>query len=158
MMEMKALSFETHKWLEAKDPSQWSKSHFSTMVKCDMLLNNLSKSFNKYILEARDKPILTHIEIIRTKLMQRVAMKSTGVEKYLRPLCPKIQQKLDNIIVESSRCWPKHTGGSKYQVTSGLAIQHVVDLQLHTCSCRKWDLTGIPCINIYFRSGHIFSC
>ena len=66
MMEMKALSSEAHKWLEAKDPSQWSKSHFSTMVKCGMLLNNLSKSFNKYILEAMEKPILTLMETIRT--------------------------------------------------------------------------------------------
>ena len=67
------------------------------MVKCDMLLNNLFESFNKYILKAMEKPILTQMETIRTKLMQRLAMKSVATEKYLGPLCPKIQQKLDNI-------------------------------------------------------------
>ena len=69
------------------------------MVKCDMLLNNLSESFNKYILETRNKPILTFMEIIRTKLMQIVTLESVGAEKYLGPLCLKIQQTLDNIIV-----------------------------------------------------------
>ncbi|XWS24732.1 hypothetical protein CRYUN_Cryun27aG0008900 [Craigia yunnanensis] len=137
MKEMKALSTKAHKWLKEKDPTQWSKSHFSTMVKCDMLLNNLSELFNKYILEVKDKPILTLIVIIKIKLMQRVEMKSAAIEKYLGPLCLKIQQKLDNIIIDSSRCWPKHTGGPKYQVASGTAIQHVVDLQIHMCSCRK---------------------
>ncbi|XWS23317.1 hypothetical protein CRYUN_Cryun28dG0002000 [Craigia yunnanensis] len=144
MIEMKALSPEAHKWLEEKDPSQWSKSHFLTMVKCDMFLDNMSESFNKYIFEVRDTPILTLMETIRTKLMQKVAMKSTIVEKYLGPLCSKIQQKLDNIIDEPSWCWPKHAGRSRYQVAGGPTVQHVVDLQLHTCSYRKWDLTGIP--------------
>ncbi|XWS30710.1 hypothetical protein CRYUN_Cryun23aG0011300 [Craigia yunnanensis] len=144
MKKMKALSLKAHKWFKEKDPTQWSKSHFSTMVKCDMLLNNLSEPFNKYILEARDKPILTLMEIIRTKLMQRIAMKSVRANKYLGPLCPKIQQKLDNIIVDLSRCWPKLAGGIKYQVAGGPAIQYMVDFQMQTCSCRKWDLTSIP--------------
>ena len=107
------------------------------MVKCDMLLNNLSESFNKYILEAKDKSILTFMETIKTKLMQKVAIKSAGAEKYLKPLYPKIQQKLDNIKVNLSRCWPKHVERTKYQVVGGPTIQHVVDLQLHMCSCRK---------------------
>ena len=59
MEEMKELFVNAHKWLEGKDQAQWSKSHFSTVPKCDMLLNNLCESFNNYILEAMDKPILT---------------------------------------------------------------------------------------------------
>ena len=94
MNEMKALSIAAHQWFQEKDPSQWSKSHFSTFVKCDMLLNNLFESFNKFILDARDKPILTLMEIIRTKLMQKVALKSKMAEKFVGPLCPKIQKKI----------------------------------------------------------------
>ena len=93
-----------------------------------MLLNNLCESFNKYILEARDKPILTMMETIRTKMMERIANKHTIVENYLGPFCPKIQKKLENIITESTRCWPKHAGGLMYQVSCGPANQHVVDL------------------------------
>ena len=76
------------------------------MVKCDMLLNNLCEPFNKYILEAKDKPILTLMETIKTKLMQRVVMKGAVAKKYLRPLCPKIQKKLNSIILNLSRYWP----------------------------------------------------
>ncbi|XVF82631.1 hypothetical protein PTKIN_Ptkin16aG0064700 [Pterospermum kingtungense] len=69
------------------------------------------------------------VETIRTKLMQRLVVK-----------------KLDKIIVDASKCWPSHAGGHKYQIACGPEDQHVIDLQLHTCSCRKWDLTGIPCL------------
>lgn len=27
----------------------------------------------------------------------------------------------------------------------GKGDQYVVDLDRHTCSCKKWDLSGIPC-------------
>lgn len=145
MAEMRCLSEAAYKWMEGKDPRHWSKAHFSTLSRCDMLLNNLCECFNKYILEARGKPILTMMEIIRTKLMQRIAIKNEAAQKYTGLLCPKIQKKLDKIIDESNRCWARHAGGPKYQVSCGPADQHVVDLELKTCSCRKWDLTGIPC-------------
>ncbi|KAK8670080.1 hypothetical protein V6N13_104841 [Hibiscus sabdariffa] len=47
MAEMKAVSNDSFNWLNGKDPSEWSKSHFSLFCKSDMLLSNLSKCFNK---------------------------------------------------------------------------------------------------------------
>ncbi|KAL4354484.1 hypothetical protein GQ457_06G021110 [Hibiscus cannabinus] len=88
--EMKAMSEPSFNWLQPKDPRQWSKSHFSRRCKSDILLNNLSESFNKMILESRDKPILTMIEMIRSKLMTRIVAKKEVVEKIIGTLCPKI--------------------------------------------------------------------
>ncbi|KAK8707860.1 hypothetical protein V6N13_058912 [Hibiscus sabdariffa] len=45
-------------------------------------------------------------------------------------------------------CWPTHAGDHKYQVSVGPLNQHEVDLEHHTCSCRKWDIIGIPCIHV----------
>ncbi|KAE8735657.1 hypothetical protein F3Y22_tig00000340pilonHSYRG01097 [Hibiscus syriacus] len=125
MDELKALSKPAFDWLNAKDPAQWSKSYFSPRSKSDMLLSNLSECFNKMILEARDKPILTLMEMIRTKIMENIAKKKEVANK----------------------CWPTHAGGQKYPVSAGPSNQHAIDLENHSCSCRKWDLTGIPCIH-----------
>lgn len=35
--------------------------------------------------------------------------------------------------------------GTKYQVKGPWNDQHVVDMEKRECSCRKWELTGIPC-------------
>nr|KAJ0227649.1 hypothetical protein LSAT_V11C100003630 [Lactuca sativa] len=35
--------------------------------------------------------------------------------------------------------------GEKYQVTGAWKDQHVVDVRNNTCTCRKWELIGIPC-------------
>ncbi|KAK8670162.1 hypothetical protein V6N13_104922 [Hibiscus sabdariffa] len=113
LAEMNALSTKAHDWLVQKNSENWSKSHFSCNSKCDMLLNNLCESFNEFILEARDKPIITLLEIIRTKIMQRIAKKKVEADKWTTTLCPKIQQKLVAFI---ERCWTTYAGHFKYQV------------------------------------------
>ncbi|KAL4309024.1 hypothetical protein GQ457_01G010200 [Hibiscus cannabinus] len=119
MAEMQALSEASFKWLEDLPPTMRSRSHFSTRSKCDMLLNNLLECFNKVILEARDKPILTMLEIIRTKMMKRIVQRREETEKFTGPLCPKIQRKLDNQIQQSIRCYLTYAGNFKYQVECG---------------------------------------
>ncbi|KAL4291571.1 hypothetical protein GQ457_14G019510 [Hibiscus cannabinus] len=143
MTQMRAISEEAFDWLQKKDPAQWSKSHFATHCKSDMLLNNMCESFNKIILEARDKPILTMLEMIRFKIMNRFAKKAEEAQKIVRPLCPKIQKKIYALIVQSVRCWPRNAGGNRYEVPAGHEDQHVVDLGAESCTCRKWDLTGM---------------
>ncbi|KAE8686188.1 hypothetical protein F3Y22_tig00111081pilonHSYRG00038 [Hibiscus syriacus] len=56
--------------------------------------------------------------------------------------------KSDMLLNNLSECFNKatHAGGLKYQVECGPGHRHVVDMTSHSCSCRKWDLTGIPCI------------
>ncbi|PPS12743.1 hypothetical protein GOBAR_AA07901 [Gossypium barbadense] len=41
--------------------------------------------------------------------------------------------------------WPLYAGNEKYEVDCGLGKKHVVNLLNSSCSCRKWDLLGIPC-------------
>ncbi|KAK8650684.1 hypothetical protein V6N13_140311 [Hibiscus sabdariffa] len=79
MDELKVFSEKAWQWLSSKDPTHWSKSHFSLGCKSDMLLNNNCECFNK--------------------------------------------------------------------VSCGPSSQHSVNIQEWTCSCRKWQLTGIPCIH-----------
>ncbi|GMJ12330.1 hypothetical protein HRI_004902200 [Hibiscus trionum] len=147
METLKGLSSAGHTWLSGKDPTMWSKSHFSFKAKSDILLNNHCECFNKMIIEARDKPIITLVESIRSKLMQRIAKKRDEAEKLTGPLCPKIQKKLDNAFLLSQRCWPVRAGGAMYQVSCGPQDQHSINMQTETCSCRRWQLTGIPCIH-----------
>ncbi|KAL4346647.1 hypothetical protein GQ457_17G011550 [Hibiscus cannabinus] len=99
----------------------------------------------EFILETRDKPILTMMETIRSKIMQRMAKKQSQAEKFVGPLYPKIQKKLEIMIELSNRCWLRNAGGQQYQVECGYGNQHVVNMQALTCICRRWELIGIPC-------------
>ncbi|XP_034229322.1 uncharacterized protein LOC117638292 [Prunus dulcis] len=57
--KMKNEDEEAWKWLKKRPAKNWSRSHFESHFKCDLLLNNLCESFNAAILDARDKTILS---------------------------------------------------------------------------------------------------
>ncbi|XP_050233427.1 uncharacterized protein LOC126681914 [Mercurialis annua] len=137
---------EAYEWISARPRVHWSRYYFGTEVKCDILLNNLAEAFNKYILAARVKPILTMFEMIRTQLMKRISDKQILGSKFQTDVCPKILKKLDKIIDEGWKYTATPTGGPQVQV-SGPGGQFVVNLPERTCTCRRWDLTGIPCVH-----------
>ncbi|MFQ6620501.1 hypothetical protein Gotur_000974 [Gossypium turneri] len=85
------------------------------------------------------------LEIIRRKVMTRLVSMREVAEKYPGPLCPRIQKKLSKIVSQSNNIWPVYVGNEKYEVDCGLGNKHVVDLFNSSCSCRKWDLSGILC-------------
>ena len=95
MEKMKALDPKAHAWLEKMPPNTWCITFFSTFPKCDILLNNSSKVFNSYILLAREMPILSMLETMKTQLMIRFYTKGTEVgEEWDGLICPKIRKKL----------------------------------------------------------------
>jgi hypothetical protein len=80
MDELKKVEFKAWEWLMKVLTKMWCKHAFSHYSKCDVLMNNLSKSFNATILSARDKPILTLAEWIRNYLMNRIMRSSIKLE------------------------------------------------------------------------------
>lgn len=49
----------------------WCRAYFKVHAKCDIVENNMSETFNSWILAARHKSIITMLEEIRHKLMNR---------------------------------------------------------------------------------------
>jgi hypothetical protein len=47
MKKLKEDSPSAHGWLEELDPRTWARAYFHEFPKCDILLNNSCKVFNK---------------------------------------------------------------------------------------------------------------
>ena len=71
MDKMKLLNKDAHAWLEKMAPTTWVRTFFSEYIKCDILLNNNYEVFNRYILDARELPILSMLQRIKGQLMSR---------------------------------------------------------------------------------------
>ncbi|CAN1325008.1 hypothetical protein LINPERPRIM_LOCUS33339, partial [Linum perenne] len=127
------------------NPKHWSRAYFSTLVKCDSVDNNLSESFNALILEARHKPVFSMLEDIRTMCMEQIAVKMTLAKKWKSSFCPKILRKLAAHAKETRYCRIISNGKEGYEVRYKSEDHFTVQLDESKCSCRSWDLNGIPC-------------
>ena len=95
MENMKALDANAYEWLSKMAPNTWVRAYFSTFSKCDILLNNNCEVFNNYILEARELPILSMFEKIKSQLMTRHYSKWKEMENEMTSsFCLKIRKKL----------------------------------------------------------------
>nr|XP_025657492.1 uncharacterized protein LOC112754119 [Arachis hypogaea] len=144
LMEIRAISEGAYRHLIGIRPKYWTKSRFEFYPKCDALVNNMCESFNSAIVESREKPILTMLEDIRVYLMKRWAENRVLIEKYKDDILPRIKLKLQKEI-DASRWWfPVAAGISKFKVIRG-RDKFVVDLLMKECTCRKFQMTGLPC-------------
>ncbi|XP_075481378.1 uncharacterized protein LOC142522108 [Primulina tabacum] len=144
MEDLKKINHDAYIWLSKKPEQHWFKAYFSTIPKCDILLNNMCECFNSMILDAREKPIISMFETLRNLLMVRFQTNREKAEKWDGVMCPKIKVVLAKNSKEAAVFSPLMADETHFQIT-GLHQQHSVDLCRMTCSCRKWDLTGIPC-------------
>ncbi|XP_050890787.1 uncharacterized protein LOC127096238 [Lathyrus oleraceus] len=73
MKELKELNMKAWEWLSGIPTKAWCKHAFSFYPRCDILMNNVSDTFNSTILVERYKSILSMCEWIRNYLMNKNA-------------------------------------------------------------------------------------
>lgn len=113
-----------------------------------MLLNNVCEVFNSKIVEGRDRPIISCLEYIREYLMKKIVTVQKHIARSEGLLTPTAQSLMDKVKEDASKCRSIFNGNDKYQVSTEFGEQFVVDLTKKVCSCRRWELTGIPCKHV----------
>ncbi len=128
------------------DPHHWSRAWFRLGSDCDSVDNNISESFNKWIIEARCLPLISCLENIRQNVMIRIQQNRTESDKWHGTICPNVLKKLKKSIDSSAYCHPIWNGEDAYEVRHEYTgHRFTVNLKERTCSCRYWQLSGLPC-------------
>ncbi|KAL4282369.1 hypothetical protein GQ457_03G013340 [Hibiscus cannabinus] len=122
----------------------WAKAYFSARSTCDVVDNSMAKAFNAWILDARCKPIISLLEDIRIMVMSRLHVKRTWASKWRTNISPKALEILEHNVEQSTHCRLVWNGDGGFEVQHG-KDQHIVDMKQLKCTCRAWELSGIPC-------------
>jgi hypothetical protein len=104
----------------------------------------MCESFNKWIIEARFFPIINMLEKIRRKVMVRIHDNMLKSDRWLTKICPNILKKMNTYITHSGKCHAICNGAAQFEVMH-FDNRFTVDLYNKVCSCRYWQLSGLPC-------------
>ncbi|KAJ9542234.1 hypothetical protein OSB04_028740 [Centaurea solstitialis] len=92
----------------------------------------------------RSKPIITMLEAIRVIIMERMEKMRRISDGWASDICPTIIRKLQQAKT-TQRYWDVLPGGVRlFEVRNGHDA-FIVDEENHNCTCRMWQLSGIPC-------------
>ena len=82
----------------------WCKKYFEEYRKCDVVDNNMTESFNAWIVSARYKTIITMFEEIRVKMMKRIGDLREFSNTWITDISPMSLKILQENIQKSMQC------------------------------------------------------
>ncbi|KAH9671713.1 SWIM-type domain-containing protein [Citrus sinensis] len=126
MSQIRAKDQNCYEWLRKIPPAQWSRSGFDHHVKYDHVTNNMTESFNKWVDEVRNKPVLTILEHIRRQLMVRI-------------------ERLNQSSNEARRIKVFGGRGELFECCQAGYRNFLVHITDGTCECGMWQVSGVPC-------------
>ncbi|XP_057719633.1 uncharacterized protein LOC130934061 [Arachis stenosperma] len=151
MEKLKTVNKGAWEHLSKFELEAWVKAYFSHGPKVDNLINNMCEVFNAKIVNYRYKPILTMCEEIRCYLMRWMVNHKRVLENHsgrLAPVQEKRMEKLLNLSTKWTAEWVGDNERKRFEISQkGTKVD--VDLIRHSCSCNRWQLTGMPCLHAF---------
>ncbi|RZC66714.1 hypothetical protein C5167_010404 [Papaver somniferum] len=132
-------------WLEAVDKSLWATSYFSG-CRYDLYTKKLTESFKAIIGDVLDLPITGLILGTRTKVADYLYERQQDVSDIANGLTKHYARLLETSQLESNIYNVTHF--SLHESRVYIQDQEFsVNLNGRTCSCRQYQLMGMPCVH-----------
>ncbi|XP_070032996.1 uncharacterized protein [Nicotiana tomentosiformis] len=128
----------------------WYRTYFKEHSKYDVVENNMCETFNSWILIARDKSIITMLEKIRIKYMERMNSMREFSRKWVGDISPMDMKMLGDNAQRAAKCEVKFDGETGYEIQDG-PYKHIVDFRRCSCTCRSWEDTYLKAYIIFIQ-------
>ncbi|CAL5192352.1 unnamed protein product [Lathyrus oleraceus] len=108
------------------------------------------EAFNSVILKSMAKPLITIMEDISNNMMENGPLVGRGFKTWQMLKCyQKIRRKIEKNSTYKNWWLVRMSGEHIFEVRhlENPADKFIVNLKEHLCSCRRWELTGLPCVH-----------
>ncbi|KAK4344230.1 hypothetical protein RND71_037324 [Anisodus tanguticus] len=142
MAEFNEVSSDAAMWLQQYPPSRWALIHFDG-TRYGHFSSNINE-FNKWILEARELPIIQVIKRIHCKLIEEFELRRSRSITWSSTLAPSAEKHIMEGRTRASTYKALRSDEVEFEVISA-ERSDIVNLGTRSCSCRDWQLYRIPC-------------
>jgi hypothetical protein len=139
-------------YMENHHKKVWARSKFNEACKINYVNNNLAECFNAWIRKIKGIHSVDMLDKIRQMLMVKFELRQRIVSENF------VSHKIIPIVMKTLH---EKTRGLKMSLVKQKPYEaevimldnekrewrYPVDLQKMTCSCRQWQITGVPCIH-----------
>ncbi|XP_018515142.1 uncharacterized protein LOC108872233 [Brassica rapa] len=129
-------------------PEKWCRAFYKLGPFCEDVENNSTESFNTSIGKARDKPFLPMLETIARLAMVRIAKRDVIANSHEGLCTPYVTEMLESLREDASACTVRPSTNMMYASTLNGCSYKVIFANM-TCTCRRWEITGISCEHAY---------
>lgn len=142
MAEIEEVSPEASSWLKKFPPSKWALLYFEG-TRFGHLSSNTDE-YARWVLDTHELSVYQMIERIHTKLMSKFAERRGASGLLFSVLTPNAEKLMAEATSRSSTYKVLRSDEVEFEVLSG-ERSHIVNIGTRSCSCRNWQLYGVPC-------------
>ncbi|CAN0890895.1 hypothetical protein LINGRAHAP2_LOCUS16693 [Linum grandiflorum] len=141
--EMVEISQDAIAWFQQFPPQLWAVAYFGGMRYGHFTLGVTELLYN-WALECHELPIVQMMEHIREQLTSWFDTRRDLAMTYNSILVPAAEKRIAEAITDA-RCYQVLRANEvEFEIVS-TERTNIVDLRTRACSCRRWQLYGLPC-------------
>lgn len=143
ILEIEEINQEAAYWIRRVPSHLWATACFEG-TRFGHLTANIVESLNVWILEASGLPIIQMMESIRRQLMMWFNERRETSMQWTSILVPSAERGVSEAIDRARTYQVLRANEAEFEVISHEGT-NVVDIRNRRCSCRGWQLNGLPC-------------
>lgn len=141
--EMMEVNQEVVTWFQQYPPQLWAVAYFEGVRYGHFTLSVTELLYN-WALECHELPIIQMMEHIRQQLFTWFDERRVMGMRWNSILVPSAEKKISEAIADA-RCYQVLRANEvEFEIVS-TERTNIVDIRTRVCSCRRWQLYGIPC-------------
>ncbi|XP_076951144.1 uncharacterized protein LOC143624334 [Bidens hawaiensis] len=142
IQDIKAIASEAYDWVVNSEPQHWANVFFNG-TRYNHVTSNFGQLFYDWVSDAVELPITHMIDVLRGKLMELIYTRRVDSNRWTTTLTPSMEEKLKNESLKARSFQVLPSESSVFEV-HGETVE-AVDISQWDCSCKGWQLTGLPC-------------
>ncbi|XP_022862821.1 uncharacterized protein LOC111383007 isoform X1 [Olea europaea var. sylvestris] len=141
---IKAISAEAYDWVIGSEPEHWSNAFFGG-TRYNHMTSNFGQQFYSWVSEVDGFPITQMVDVLRGKIMELMYRRRLESSHWVTRLTPCMEEKLQNETAKVQSLQVLQSIGNSTFEVRGESVVDLVDVDKWDCSCKGWQLTGLPC-------------
>ncbi|XP_037411444.1 uncharacterized protein LOC119274820 isoform X2 [Triticum dicoccoides] len=139
------ISTEAADWIIASKPEHWSDAIFRG-CRYDHFSSNIVDAFNNWIPTKKEGSMVLMVDSLRTKIMETIEARREACKSWEGPLTPSIDYKAKDEITKAGKLTVLCSSETVFEVRgSGIFVVNLANCE---CTCRRWQLSGLPCMHV----------
>ncbi|XP_044500467.1 uncharacterized protein LOC123221657 isoform X2 [Mangifera indica] len=139
---IKSISLEAYNWIMQSEPQNWANAFFQG-ARYNHIASNFGELFYSWVSDAHELPITQMVDMIRSKIMELTYTRRADSNLWMTRMTPSMEEKLEKEDLKVRNLQVLLSTGSTCEVRGDTV--EVVDMDHWDCTCKGWQLTGLPC-------------
>lgn len=139
---IRGISPDAYDWVVQSEPEHWANAFFAG-ARYNLMTSNFGQEFYSWVSEAHELPITQMIDTLRGRMMESIYARRVDSSQWVSKLTPSKEEKLQMEASMSHSLQVLLSEGSTFEVRGDTV--DIVDIDHWDCSCKGWQLTGLPC-------------